>query len=97
MSSASSKEALRQLDQFWSMLDDLCENDPAAYRRFIEKQMKEGAEYSSPPEIHTCLRTEILVSLCDSSGSSMCLKLGKLGKLASSASLFSARHTGVLN
>lgn len=64
MNSASSKEALRQLDQFWSMLDDLCESDPAAYRRFIEKQMKEGAEYSSPPEIHTCLRTEILVSLC---------------------------------
>lgn len=59
--SASSRDALRQLDQFWSMLDDLSDNDPAAYRSFIDKQMKEGAEYNSPPEIHTSLRTDILV------------------------------------
>lgn len=63
MTSASSRDALRQLDQFWSMLDDLSENDPAAYRSFIDKQMKEGAEYNSPPEIHTSLRTEILVGV----------------------------------
>lgn len=63
MTSASSRDALRQLDQFWSMLDDLSANDPAAYRSFIDKQMKEGAEYNSPPEIHTSLRTEILVGV----------------------------------
>lgn len=62
--SASSRDALRQLDQFWSMLDELSENDPAAYRSFIDKQMKEGAQYTSPPEIHTSLRTEILVRYC---------------------------------
>lgn len=64
MTSARSRDALRQLDQFWSMLDDLSDNDPAAYRSFIDKQMKEGAEYNSPPEIHTSLRTEILVGFC---------------------------------
>lgn len=63
MTSASSRDALRQLDQFWSMLDDLSENDPAAYRSFIDKQMKEGAEYNSPPEIHTSLRTDVLVGI----------------------------------
>uniref|UniRef100_A0A3P8SGJ5 PIH1 domain-containing protein 2 n=1 Tax=Amphiprion percula TaxID=161767 RepID=A0A3P8SGJ5_AMPPE len=61
MSSAGSTEdVLQQVNQLWSMLDDLSENDPAAYRRFIEKQMKEGTEFSSPPELHSCLRTQIL-------------------------------------
>ncbi len=57
------EDVLSQVNQFWSMLDDLCENDPAAYRKLIEKQMKEGAEFTSPPELDSCLRTEILVSL----------------------------------
>lgn len=73
MTSASSRDALRQLDQFWSMLDDLSENDPAAYRSFIDKQMKEGAEYNSPPEIHTSLRTDILVGFYRINGCGRCL------------------------
>lgn len=62
MASVGSTEVLRQVDQFWSVLDDLCLNDPVAYRKFIEKQLKEGAEFCTPPEIHSCLRTEIVVS-----------------------------------
>lgn len=62
MASVSSTDVLRQVDHFWSMLDDLCLNDPVAYRKFIEKQLKEGAEFCAPPEIHCCLRTEIVVS-----------------------------------
>lgn len=58
----SADDVLRQADQLWSVLNDLSENDPAAYRRFIEKQMKEGADFSSPPELHCSLRTELLVS-----------------------------------
>uniref|UniRef100_UPI0037E7C34A PIH1 domain-containing protein 2 n=1 Tax=Semicossyphus pulcher TaxID=241346 RepID=UPI0037E7C34A len=61
MSSTGSKDdVLQQVNQFWSMLDDLSQNDPASYRKFIEKQMKEGAEFSAPPELDSCLFTEIL-------------------------------------
>ncbi|MEQ2280089.1 hypothetical protein AMECASPLE_016183 [Ameca splendens] len=54
------EDVLRQVSQFWSMLDDLSENDPATYRKFIEEQMKRGAEFNAPPELHSCLRTQIL-------------------------------------
>ncbi|XP_030250425.1 PIH1 domain-containing protein 2 isoform X1 [Sparus aurata] len=59
-SSGSAEDVLRQVDQFWSMLDDLCQNDPAAYRKFMETQLKEGTEYSAPPVLDSCLCTEIL-------------------------------------
>ncbi|KAM9732988.1 PIH1 domain-containing protein 2 isoform 2-T2 [Menidia menidia] len=56
----STEDVLRQVNQFWSMLDDLSQTDPAAYRKLIEKQMKEGAEFRAPPELHSCLCTQIL-------------------------------------
>ncbi|CAK6966656.1 PIH1 domain-containing protein 2 [Scomber scombrus] len=56
----STGDVLQQVNQFVSMLDDLCENEPEAYHTFIEKQMKEGAEYSAPPELHSCLCTDVL-------------------------------------
>ena len=63
MSSAGSTEdVLQQVNQVWSMLDELSQNDPAAYRSFVEKQMKEGAEFSAPPELDSCLCTGIVVS-----------------------------------
>lgn len=52
---------LQQVNQFWSMLDDMSEHDPAAYRSFIQRQMEEGAEFMAPPELHSCLCTDILV------------------------------------
>ncbi|XP_028275719.1 PIH1 domain-containing protein 2 [Parambassis ranga] len=54
-----SEAVLQQISQFWSMLDDLSESDPAAYRSFIEKQTKIEADFSSPPELHSCLCSEI--------------------------------------
>ncbi|KAM4743370.1 PIH1 domain-containing protein 2 [Anableps anableps] len=54
------KDVLRQVSQFWSMLDDLSQSDPAGYRKFIEEQMKRGAEFNAPPELHSCVRTQIL-------------------------------------
>lgn len=63
MSSTTGPDVLQQVDRFWSMLDDLCQHDPEAYRTLIEKQMKDGAELRSAPELHFCLRTQILVSL----------------------------------
>ncbi|XP_035768286.1 PIH1 domain-containing protein 2 [Neolamprologus brichardi] len=59
-STGSTEDVLQQMSKLWSMLDDLSENDPAAYRTLIEKQMKEGAEFRAPPELDTCLCTEIL-------------------------------------
>ncbi|KAM6933872.1 PIH1 domain-containing protein 2 [Xenentodon cancila] len=59
-STGSSEEVLRQVNQFWSMLDDLSQNDPAAYRRLVEKQLKHGAELGAPPELHSCLCTHML-------------------------------------
>uniref|UniRef100_A0A3Q2G399 PIH1 domain containing 2 n=1 Tax=Cyprinodon variegatus TaxID=28743 RepID=A0A3Q2G399_CYPVA len=60
MSSTGGRHVLQQVSQFWSMLDDLSENDPVAYSRFIEEQMKRGAEFNAPPELHSCVRTQIL-------------------------------------
>ncbi|XP_034025030.1 PIH1 domain-containing protein 2 [Thalassophryne amazonica] len=55
-----SASVVRQLCDFWSMLDDLSENNPEAYNSFIKEQMKGSAERSAPPELHSCLCTEIL-------------------------------------
>uniref|UniRef100_A0AAX7VCL4 PIH1D1/2/3 CS-like domain-containing protein n=1 Tax=Astatotilapia calliptera TaxID=8154 RepID=A0AAX7VCL4_ASTCA len=59
-STGSTEDVLQQMSKLWSMLDDLSENDPAAYRTLIEKQIKEGAEFRAPPELDSCLCTEIL-------------------------------------
>ncbi|XP_020510078.2 PIH1 domain-containing protein 2 [Labrus bergylta] len=55
----SGEDALLSVNQFWSMLDDLSQNDPASYRKFIEKNVKEGAAFSAPPELDSCLHTDI--------------------------------------
>ncbi|XP_077064796.1 PIH1 domain-containing protein 2 [Siphateles boraxobius] len=54
------KGALQQVNQFWSMLDDMSQKNPEAYRTFIERQLREGAEFHSPPEPHACIRTSVL-------------------------------------
>ncbi|KAK2912351.1 PIH1 domain-containing protein 2 [Channa argus] len=59
-STGSTENVLEQVNQFWSMLDDLSENNPEGYHKFIQKQMKEGAEFSAPPELDFCLCTEML-------------------------------------
>ncbi|XP_067935796.1 PIH1 domain-containing protein 2-like [Watersipora subatra] len=48
---------LGQASQIWSMLDDMAENNPSAYRKFIDKQLKEGREHNKPPEPHMCVQT----------------------------------------
>ncbi|CAL8346718.1 unnamed protein product [Arctogadus glacialis] len=56
----SSKDVVQQAQQLWSMLDDMSQDDPQAYQTFIQKHMKEGLEFSSPPQVHSCVRTDIL-------------------------------------
>uniref|UniRef100_A0A8D0L730 PIH1 domain-containing protein 2 n=1 Tax=Sphenodon punctatus TaxID=8508 RepID=A0A8D0L730_SPHPU len=51
---------LTQLSQFWTMLDEMAENTPESYHRFMQQQLKEAKQYNSPPEPHLCLQTHIL-------------------------------------
>ncbi|XP_006890839.1 PREDICTED: PIH1 domain-containing protein 2 [Elephantulus edwardii] len=56
----SSKGLLTQVTQFWNLLDDLAENDPERYEKFIQQQLKEGKQFCSAPEPQFCLETKIL-------------------------------------
>lgn len=51
-----------EASQIWSMLEDMSENNPAAYRKFIDKQLKEGKEMNGPPKPHMCVQTCIVSS-----------------------------------
>lgn len=54
---------MNQAQHVWSMLDDMAENDPKAYRKFIDKQMQERKEFLSPAEPHMCVQTWMVVSV----------------------------------
>ncbi|XP_078055123.1 PIH1 domain-containing protein 2 isoform X2 [Mustelus asterias] len=54
------KDMLQQVNQLWSLLDDMSENSPEAYQRFIRHHLEEGMKQFSPPEPHTCFQTRIL-------------------------------------
>lgn len=51
---------MQQVNQFWSMLDDMSQNNPEAYRTFIERQLREGAEFHAAPQPHACIRISVL-------------------------------------
>ncbi|MEE6484433.1 hypothetical protein FKM82_013866 [Ascaphus truei] len=59
-SNLTKNEMLTQVNQLWSMLDDMAENSPESYQKFIQRHMKEGKEFMAPPEPHLCLQTKIL-------------------------------------
>ncbi|NXY86530.1 PIHD2 protein, partial [Alcedo cyanopectus] len=48
--------ALEAAKQLWSLLDEMAENDPQAYHRFLRQQRDEAELFCSPPEPHLCLR-----------------------------------------
>ncbi|NXH16236.1 PIHD2 protein, partial [Bucco capensis] len=48
---------LARAAQLWSLLDEMAENDPQAYRRFLQQQRDEAERFCAPPEPHLCLRT----------------------------------------
>ncbi|XP_010890508.2 PIH1 domain-containing protein 2 [Esox lucius] len=56
----AAKDILQPVNQFWSMLDDLSQNDPQSYQMFMKKQMKQGADYFSPPQPDCCICTDLL-------------------------------------
>ena len=58
---ASSDSMMKQAAHIWSMLDDMAANDPAGYRKFLDKQMSEAKESMKPIEPHMCVSTKFTV------------------------------------
>ncbi|XP_072740929.1 PIH1 domain-containing protein 2 isoform X2 [Ciconia boyciana] len=48
--------ALARAAQLWSLLDEMAENEPQAYRRLLRQQRAEAERLCAPPEPHLCLR-----------------------------------------
>ncbi|KAM5132267.1 PIH1 domain-containing protein 2 [Mantella aurantiaca] len=59
-SKVTPNELLSQVNQFWSMLDDMAENSPDSYQKFIQRHMKEGKDFMKPPEPFLCVQTKIM-------------------------------------
>lgn len=55
------ESVMNQAQHIWSMLDDMANNDPKAYKAFIDKQMQEKKEFSAPAEPHMCIQTTMVV------------------------------------
>ncbi|XP_072139903.1 PIH1 domain-containing protein 2-like isoform X2 [Mobula birostris] len=51
---------LQQLKQLWSTLDEMSEDNPEAYRRFIRQQLGEGKKQLAAPVPHGCFQTRIM-------------------------------------
>ncbi|XP_040271476.1 PIH1 domain-containing protein 2 isoform X2 [Bufo bufo] len=54
------EQLLSQVNQLWSMLDDMAETSPQSYQKFIQRHLEEGKECMVPAEPHLCLQTKIL-------------------------------------
>ncbi|XP_069750982.1 PIH1 domain-containing protein 2-like isoform X2 [Narcine bancroftii] len=50
---------LQQVNQLWSMLDEMSESSPEAYHKFIHHHLGEGMKQFAAPQPHTCFRTRI--------------------------------------
>ncbi|XP_030361210.1 PIH1 domain-containing protein 2 isoform X2 [Strigops habroptila] len=48
--------ALTRAAQLWSLLDEMAENEPQAYRRLLQQQRAEAERFCAAPEPHLCLR-----------------------------------------
>ncbi|OWF46818.1 PIH1 domain-containing protein 2-like [Mizuhopecten yessoensis] len=55
-----SDSMMHQAQHIWTMLDDMANSDPKSYKKFIDKHIKEGQEFMSPPTPHMCVQTNIL-------------------------------------
>ncbi|GAB1598694.1 hypothetical protein Ahia01_000146600 [Argonauta hians] len=59
-------EVLQQAEQIWSMLDEMVDSDPTAYKNFIENQMKDAHKFIE--EKGTMLEFGLNVKLRDEEG-----------------------------
>ena len=54
----STEDLAKNAQHVWKMLDDLATNNPSAYRKFIDKQMKQAKEGNEKPKPHMCIVTK---------------------------------------
>ena len=57
-----SENFMKQAHHLWSMLDEMAANNPEGYRKFIDKNLKEGKEAMQPPKPNMCIQTTVTVS-----------------------------------
>ncbi len=62
-SDGSDVDMATQAQHIWKMLDDMADNNPAAYRKFIDKQLQDGRDQMKPPEPHMCVLAKQVVSM----------------------------------
>ena len=53
---SGNKDLLKQADAIWKMLDEMSENDPDSYKRFIEQQLSQGKEHFASNSPSLCAR-----------------------------------------
>ena len=54
------QELAKMANLMWDMLDDMKESDSDGYRKFISRQLKEGAEHFSPPKPAFSFSTQLV-------------------------------------
>ncbi|XP_071959174.1 PIH1 domain-containing protein 2-like [Antedon mediterranea] len=59
-SNEGSDELMKQAQHIWSMLDELADSDPEAYKKFIEKNVAESKDQEAPAAPCMCIQTTIL-------------------------------------
>ncbi len=47
-------------EMVWNALDKLSEGNPEEYKKFVDQQLKEGAEMMSPPQPAYCLGCSVI-------------------------------------
>nr|XP_006823603.1 PREDICTED: PIH1 domain-containing protein 2-like [Saccoglossus kowalevskii] len=50
---------MKQAQHIWSMLDELSDSDPEAYKKFLDKTLQEGIENMAPPKAYMCIHTDM--------------------------------------
>ncbi|XP_033122887.1 PIH1 domain-containing protein 2-like [Anneissia japonica] len=60
MDTSKDDDVMKQAQHIWSMLDELADSDPEAYKKFIEKNIAEGRERQAPAKPSMCIKTRTL-------------------------------------
>jgi hypothetical protein len=58
------KETQGKLKQFWSVLDDLAENNPLEYAKFIEQNLKSGLEEAKKKDADSVETVRVRPGFC---------------------------------
>ena len=52
--------ATEQAERIWKMLDELAEENPEAYKKFVNNNIREGKEMFEPATAEFCVRTKLV-------------------------------------